>query len=89
MLEMGLNLNILQLFFLVYNILGPAHEILVAIAYAQKPSLNTDEDAWSWARGLHFVLSLDLHSYLSRDMCFPTMWHFNKFRLRRACAASF
>ena len=27
--------------------------------------------------------------YMSRDMRFPTMWHFDKFRLRRACAASF
>ena len=26
---------------------------------------------------------------LSRDMWFPTMWHFDKCRLRRACAASF
>ena len=27
--------------------------------------------------------------YLSRDMWFPTMWHFDKCRLRRACAAFF
>ena len=26
--------------------------------------------------------------YMSRDMRFPTMWHFDKCRLRRACAAS-
>ena len=26
---------------------------------------------------------------LSRDMWFPTIWHFDKCRLRRACAASF
>ena len=25
--------------------------------------------------------------YMSRDMWFPTMWHFDKCRLRRACAA--
>ena len=25
---------------------------------------------------------------LSRDMCFPTMWHFHKCRLIRACTAS-
>ena len=27
--------------------------------------------------------------HLCRDMRFPTMWHFDKCRLRRACAASF
>ena len=27
--------------------------------------------------------------YMSRDMWFPTMWHFDKCRLRPACAASF
>ena len=26
---------------------------------------------------------------LSRDMWFPTMWHFDKCRLRRVCAAAF
>ena len=25
---------------------------------------------------------------MSRDMWFPTMWQFDKYRLRRACAAS-
>ena len=29
------------------------------------------------------------HSNMSRDMRFPTMWHFDKCILRRACAASF
>ena len=28
-------------------------------------------------------------AYLSRDMLFPTMWHYDKCRLRRVCAASF
>ena len=28
-------------------------------------------------------------SQMSRDMLFPTMWHFDKCKLRRACAASF
>ena len=32
---------------------------------------------------------LFLKYYLSRDVCFPTMWHFDKCRLRLACAASF
>ena len=27
--------------------------------------------------------------YMSRDLCFQTMWHFDRCRLRRACAASF
>ena len=27
--------------------------------------------------------------YLSREMWFPTMWHFDKCRLRQACAAPF
>ena len=31
----------------------------------------------------------DLLEYLSRDMWFPTMWLFDKCRLRRVCAASF
>ena len=26
--------------------------------------------------------------HLSRGTCFPAMWHFDKYRLRRACAAS-
>ena len=26
---------------------------------------------------------------MSRDMWFPTMWHFDKCRLKRACAVSF
>ena len=26
---------------------------------------------------------------MSRDMRFPTMWHFDLFRLRQACAACF
>ena len=30
-----------------------------------------------------------LSNKISRDMCFPTMWHFDKCTLRRACAASF
>ena len=30
-----------------------------------------------------------LYILLSRDMRFPTMWHFDMCRLRRACAASF
>ena len=29
-----------------------------------------------------------LEAYLSRDTWFPTMWHFDKWRLRWACAAS-
>ena len=28
-------------------------------------------------------------AHWSHDMWFPTMWHFNKCKLRRACAASF
>ena len=27
--------------------------------------------------------------HMSRDMCFPTLWHFDKCRLRRAYGASF
>ena len=34
------------------------------------------------------ALKLVLIAYLSRDMCFSTMWHFDMYRLRRACAAS-
>ena len=30
-----------------------------------------------------------LIAHMSRDMWFPTMWHFDKCRLRRACAVSF
>ena len=29
------------------------------------------------------------HPDLSRNVCFPTMWHFDEYRLRQACAASF
>ena len=35
-------------------------------------------------RHLHFV-----PTHLSREMWFPTTWHFDKCRLRRACVASF
>ena len=37
-----------------------------------------------------FFLELQsLFTHLSRDTRFPTMWHFDKCTLRRACAASF
>ena len=34
-------------------------------------------------------IGVKLHLYLSRDMRFPTIWHFDKCRLGRASAASF
>ena len=32
---------------------------------------------------------LEYQQQMSRDMRFPTMWHFDKCRLRQSCAASF
>ena len=56
----------------------------------------TDAQAHLSLRSIHsnvvgFVMSwLNYrHSYLSRSMWFPTMWYFDKCRLRRAHAASF
>ena len=34
---------------------------------------------------LLFLITINM----SRDMCFPTMWHFDKCSFRRSCAASF
>ena len=48
----------------------PAHKILVLIAYAQMPLLNTYDDVSSEARGLIFCSSLHLYPYFvysSRD----------------------
>ena len=42
---------------------GQAHKILVRIAYSQKPSLNTHVDVSSLARGLIYLLSLQLYPY--------------------------
>ena len=33
--------------------------------------------------------NISLNLYMSHDMLFPTMWYFDKCRLRRACAAPF
>ena len=35
------------------------------------------------------IAPLLYHTFLSRYMCFPTMWYFDKCRLRQACTASF
>ena len=37
----------------------------------------------------HNVSISQMSSYMSRDIRFPTMWHYDKCRLRRAYAASF
>ena len=39
--------------------------------------------------GYDFPGSNSVSYKMSSDMWFPTMWHFDKCRLRRACAASF
>ena len=40
--------------------------------------------------GWSVILWLSCHGlYMSHGMWFPTMWHFDKCRLRQACAASF
>ena len=43
---------------------GPAHKILVFIAYMQVPLTNAHVGKTSEARGLNFVLSLHQHPYL-------------------------
>ena len=45
------------------EISGPMHEILVLIAFAQIPHLNTYADVTCKARGSLFSLSLHLHPY--------------------------
>ena len=42
---------------------GPAHEVLLLIAYAQMPLLNAHADNSSEARSLNFGLSLRLQLY--------------------------
>ena len=37
----------------------------------------------------NFRLGMYFIGYMSLEMWFPTMWHFDKCRLKRACAASF
>ena len=44
--------------------MGPVHEILALIAYAQIPLINAHADVSSKAMGLHFGLSLNQHPYL-------------------------
>ena len=36
------------------NIIGPEREILILIAYAQKPSLNAHTGIQTWLRGITF-----------------------------------
>ena len=40
-----------------------------------------------WWIGCRVILPQNIH--LNRDMRFPTIWHFDKYRLGRACVASF
>ena len=42
---------------------GPAHELLLLNAYAQKPPLNINADIFSRARGLNLGLSLHKYTY--------------------------
>ena len=59
-----------------------------------KPDVKRREPGILYVVG-HVVLlySLDWTNagtlHMSCAMCFPTMWHFDKCRLRLACAASF
>ena len=51
---------------------GPAHKILILIAYEQKPPLIAHAVVSCGARGLNFGLSLHLHlyfGYTSRVCC--------------------
>ena len=41
----------------------PAHEILVLVANAQKPPLNTQNEVSSWSSDLIFDLSFHLYPY--------------------------
>ena len=47
---------------------------------SEKAKKRSDHQKW---------LVTGLFSYMRHGMRFPTMWHFDKFRLSRACAASF
>ena len=40
-------------------------------------------------RAIRALTRDDCSRYMSRDTKFPTMWYFDKCRLRQACAASF
>ena len=44
-------------------LVGPAHKVLVIIAYAQMPIINAHADVYRGARGLTFGLSLHLYPY--------------------------
>ena len=60
--------------------------------YKLWPSSWTSESA-EWGKDfIKRLVNLTRNSFLyfimSRDMWFPTMWHFDKCRLRHACAAS-
>ena len=58
-------------------------ENLKATMYASRLVRRCFDVMWLLRR----VIVARLH--LSRDMWFPTMWHFDNWRLRRACAAPF
>ena len=47
----------------VMRLYRPAHEILVLVANAQKPPLNTQNEVSSWSSDLIFDLSLHLYPY--------------------------
>ena len=42
-----------------------------------------------WGPEIYWLCCCDLSKQLNRDMRFPTMWHFDKCRLRPACTDSF
>ena len=63
-------------------------KILILIKLASSEASDKPAHMHSFAR----VITARTHkvgTYMSRGTWFPTMWHFDKCRLRRACAASF
>ena len=66
---------------LLYHVVKSNNECLQDLINRQ---LACNRQLWQFAE-----LFLCDWTHLSHGMWFPTMWHFDKYRLRRACAASF
>ena len=80
----GLSLQtVMSSFYFLDVLLETVLKILLLIAYVQKPPLSIHAEV-SRGRGEArvFFFYLSIHLYLSRVMLFPTMWHFDKCRLR-------
>ena len=83
--EAGLSLH-LSKYHIVRNHMSRLILLFVYLALHLRPIVFLREQRRLW---LLYSLRCSFQVLTSRDMCFSTMWHFDKCRLRRACEASF